>query len=178
MSHGFGHHGLPLGGGRFLGRPSKLFSVVTDFHVFEYGFIGYVHINLVCKDSGRQTTETLLVFLYLELEVSVLVAGIPAVVVDEVITLYDADTDLGTELHICSSLSPDNGAYMGLEDAHYPVFAAMLACAEHLLLLEAHLYCGIQDPTLVFAQAIKAITSNVIYILKFQKVTNKSVNTN
>ena len=157
LSHGLGHQGLPLRTGRFLGRPSKRSAVVLDFQVFEYGSVGLVHIDLVCKDGGRQTAETLLVFVDVELEVSALVVGIPAVMVDEVIALYDADTDLGTELHSCRSLSTDNGAYMGLEDAHDSVFAVMLACAEHLFLLEVHLHRGIQNPALVFAQAIKAI---------------------
>ena len=157
LSHGLGHQGLPLRTGRFLGRSPKWLRVVFDFQVFEYGSVCLVHIDLVCKDGGRQTAEPLLVFVDLELEVSPLVLGIPAVVVDEVVALYDADTDLGTKLHICRGLSSDDGAYMGLEDAHNPVFAAMLACAEHLLLLEVHLHRGIQNPALVFAQAVKAI---------------------
>jgi len=157
LSHGLGRQGLPLRTGRFLGRSSEWFAIVPDFQVFEYGSVGLVHIDLVCKDGGRQTTEALPVFVDLELEVSALVVGIPAVVVDEVIALHDADTDFGTELHIRGRLSPDNGAYMGLEDAHDPVLAAMLARAEHLLLLEVHLHRGIQNPALVFAQAVKAI---------------------
>ncbi len=158
LSHGLGHQGQPLRTGRLLGRSSKWFRVVPDFQVFEYSSVGLVHIDLVGKDGSWQTAEALLEFFNLELEVCALVVGIPTVVVDEVVTLYDADTDLRTELHICGSLSPDNGAYMGLEDAYDPILAAMLACAEHLLLLEVHLHRGIQNPALVFAQAVKAIT--------------------
>ena len=81
LSHGLGHQGLPLRTGRFLGRSSKWFRVVPDFQVLEYGSVCLVHIDLVCKDGGRKTAESLLVFVDLELEVSTLVVGIPAVVV-------------------------------------------------------------------------------------------------
>ena len=55
LSHGLGHQGLPLGTGRFQGRPSKWLAVVFDLQVFEYSSVGLVHIDLVCKDGGRQT---------------------------------------------------------------------------------------------------------------------------
>ena len=157
LSHGLGHQGLTLGTWRFLGRPSEWFRVVSDFQVFQYSPVGLVHIDLVGKDGNRQPAEALPVLVDVQLHVSTFIVGIPAVVVDEVIALDDAYAYLGTELHVCGSLATDNGTYMGLEDTDYAVFAAVLACAEHLLLLEVHLHRGIQHPALVLAQTFKAI---------------------
>ena len=157
LSHGLGHQGLPLGTWRFLGRPSERFAVVPDFQVFQYSPVGLVHIDFIGKDGSRQEAEALLVLVDVQLHVAALVIGIPAVVVDEVVALHDAHAYLGTELHACGSLATDNGTHMGPEDADYAVFAAVLACAEHLLLLEVHLHRGIQHPALVFAQTVKPI---------------------
>ena len=157
LSHGLGHQGLPLWTWRFLGRPSERFAVVSDFQVFQYSPVGLVHIDLVGKDGSGQTTMTLLVLVDVQLHVCTFIVGIPAMVVDEVVALDDAYAYLGTELHVCGSLATDNGTYMGLEDTDYAVFAAVLARAEHLLLLEVHLHRGIQHPALVFAQTFKAI---------------------
>ena len=157
LSHGLGHQVLTLGTWRFLGRPSERFAVVSDFQVFQCSPVGLVHIDLVGKDGSRQTAEALLVLVDVQLHVTALVIGIPAVVVDEVIALHDAHAYLGTELHVCGSLATDDGTQMRLEDTDDAVFAAVLACAEHLLLLEVHLHRGIQNPALVLAKTVKSI---------------------
>src|SRR5574344_2609483 len=79
LSHGLGHQGLPLRIGRFFGRPSKWFAVVSDFQIFVYGSVCLVLLDFVCKDGGRRTAESLLVFVDLELEGSTLVVGLPTV---------------------------------------------------------------------------------------------------
>lgn len=157
LSHGLGHQGLPLGTWRFLGRPSERSAVVPDFQVFQYIPVGLVHIDLVGKDGSRQTAEALLVLVDVQLHVCTFIIGIPAVMVDEVVALHEAHAYLGTELHVCGSLTTDDGTQMRLENTDDAVFAAVLACEEHLLLLEVHLHRGIQYPALVFAQTVKAI---------------------
>lgn len=46
--------------------------------------------------------------------------------VDEVVTFHDAHTYLGTELHVCGSLTTDDGTQIKLDNTNYTVFAAML----------------------------------------------------
>ena len=117
LSHGLGHQCLPLGTWRLLWRSPEWLAVVFDFQVFQYLPVGPVHVDFVSQDGCRQEAEALLVLVNLELQVCTLVIGIPAVMVDEVVALDDADTDLGSELHLCRGLSSDDGAHMGLEDA-------------------------------------------------------------
>ena len=158
LSYGLGHQGLPLRAGWFLLWSSEWLAVVYDLEVFQYGSVGPVHIDFVCKDGCRQEAEPLLVLVNLELQVCALVIGIPAVMVDEVIPFHDAHANLCSKLHLCGGLATDDGAHVGLEDTDDAVFAGVLTATEHPVLLKVHLHRGIQYPFLILAQAVEAVT--------------------
>ena len=65
---------LGLGG---LWRSSNRFGVTLDFKVFKYGTVVLVHVDLVIKDGGGQTAETLPVLVDVQLHIPSLVVGDP-----------------------------------------------------------------------------------------------------
>ena len=111
--------------------------------------VGFVHIDLVCKDSGRKETETLFEKFDLKLCIGFLVVGIPVQMVNEGVPFIDAGSRLGTELGPGFGLPPDYWSKMWLEDADDAVGALMHIVGQHLQLLMIHLDNGCHGPFLV-----------------------------
>ena len=154
LPHGPVHRGLPFRAWRFLGRPAKRLRVALDFQVFENIPVRLVHVDLVRMDGGWQVAPTLHVFVNVQLQVNTLIVCIPAVMVDEVVALYDAHAYLCPKLDAGSCLAPDNGAQVWLEDADDTVRALVDSLPEHVILLVVHPDDGSEDFLLVKAEEI------------------------
>ena len=113
LPHGPVHRGLPFRAWRFLGRPAKRLRVALDFQVFQNIPVRLVHVDLVRMDGGWQVAPTLHVFVNVQLQVNTLIVCIPAVMVDEVVALYDAHAYLCPKLDAGSSLPLTMGRRCG-----------------------------------------------------------------
>ena len=126
--------------GRILRWPSQLSAHYFDSFFLEDFPVVPVEIDFVSEEPLRLGAEPLLVLLYMDCKVGGLVVGIPAVVVNERVAAYYADTDFSPELDLGLGLAADYWPDMGLMDADYAVFTRMCPQAKHGLLLVVHVY--------------------------------------
>ena len=124
--------------GRILRWPSQLPAHYFDPFFLEDFPVVLVEIDLVTEESLRFRAESFLVLLYMDCKVGGFVVGIPAVMVNERVAAYYADTDFSPELDLGPGFAADYRPDMWLMDADYAVFTRMCPESKHGLLLVVH----------------------------------------
>lgn len=123
-------------------------------------------IDPVSEESLRELAEPFLEEVDMEREIGRFVVGVPAVVVDEGVSVDDADPDLGSELDLRLRLAAYYGTEMRLVDADDPVPAGMCAEPEHLLLLVVHVDDRLDG---TFLRAVEVAVDLVIHTYKVEQ---------
>ena len=106
--------------GRILRWPSQLSAHYLDPLFLEDFPVGPVEIDLVTEESLRLGAEPFLVLPNMDCKVGGFVVGIPAVMVNERVTAYYADTDLSPEHGLLLVVHVDDRLYGALLHAVEP----------------------------------------------------------